>query len=65
MPLGGDYESSTRDGVRYTAEEWEFIRALDAYRRRTGRRYPAASEVLAVLKALGYRKGARRTTRGE
>lgn len=34
----------------------EFIRAMDDYRVRHGRPFPSWSEVLDVLRALGYRK---------
>jgi hypothetical protein len=39
-----------------STEEWEFARAMYRYQHQTGRRYPAWSEVLAVLHALGYRR---------
>ena len=37
-------------------EALAFLRAIDAYKRRTGRPFPAWSEVLAIVKSLGYRK---------
>jgi hypothetical protein len=40
----------------YTHEEVEFMHALDAYKRTSGRMFPTCSEVLEVLKALGYQK---------
>lgn len=40
----------------YTAEEREFMRACDDYRREIGRKFLAASDVLHVLLSLGYRK---------
>lgn len=40
----------------YTAEEIEFMMALDAYKRRHQRPHPTWSEVLAVARSLGYRK---------
>jgi len=40
----------------YTNEEVEFMHALDAYKRTSGRMFPTCSEVLEVLKALGYQK---------
>lgn len=43
-------------GSEITAEEWEFIRAIEAYKRKHRRHFPAWTEVLAVLKRLGYRK---------
>lgn len=47
---------STLPGSDYTADEWEFIRAMAMYQKREDRRYPAWSEVLAVVKSLGYRR---------
>ncbi len=40
----------------YTADELEFMRALDAYKREKSRPFPTCCEVLEVLKGLGYRK---------
>jgi hypothetical protein len=40
----------------YTPEEIEFMSALDAYKRRSGRMFPTCSEVLEVVKSLGYEK---------
>jgi hypothetical protein len=40
----------------YTPEEIEFMQAMDAYKRSSGRMFPTCSEVLEVLKALGYAK---------
>ena len=40
----------------YTNEEVEFMHALDAYKRTSGRMFPTCSEVLEVLRGLGYQK---------
>lgn len=40
----------------YTAAELEFMRAMDAYKRGSGRMFPTWSEVLEVLQSLGYAK---------
>ncbi len=40
----------------YTADEIEFMKAMDEYKRRSGRQFPTWSEVLEVLRSLGYRK---------
>lgn len=40
----------------YSPEEIEFMRAMDDYKRRSGRQFPTWSEVLEVLESLGYRK---------
>ena len=36
----------------------EFVNAIDTYKRDKGRQFPAWSEVLQIVKGLGYRKGA-------
>jgi len=46
----------------YQPEEVEFMRAMDDYKRRSGRQFPTWSEVLEVLRDLGYRKVAPQTT---
>jgi hypothetical protein len=40
----------------YTVEEIEFMRAMDEYKRKAGRQFPTWSEVLEVLKSLGYKR---------
>ena len=40
----------------YTDEEIEFMRAMDDYKRKAGRQFPTWSEVLEVLKSLGYKR---------
>jgi hypothetical protein len=45
----------------YRAEEVEFMRAMDDYKRRSGRQFPTWSEVLEVFHSLGYRKVAEPT----
>ncbi|MEM7812724.1 MAG: hypothetical protein AAF532_14710 [Planctomycetota bacterium] len=45
----------------YSDEEVEFMRAMDDYKRRAGRQFPTWSEVLEVLRAMGYRKVAEPT----
>ena len=40
----------------YTNDEVEFMNALDAYKRRSGRMFPTCSEILEVIRDLGYRK---------
>lgn len=41
----------------YTVEEVEFMNALDEYKRKSGRMFPTCSEVLEVIRDLGYVKG--------
>lgn len=38
----------------YNNEEIEFMQALDAYKRANGRMFPTCSEILEVIRALGY-----------
>jgi hypothetical protein len=40
----------------YTEAEMEFMLAMSEYKQRSGRMFPTWSEVLEVLRALGYEK---------
>lgn len=40
----------------YTDDEVEFMHALDRYKRTSGRMFPTCSEVLEVIRGLGYEK---------
>jgi hypothetical protein len=40
----------------YTDDEIEFMKAMDTYKRSNRRPFPTWSEVLEVIRALGYRK---------
>lgn len=40
----------------YSADEIEFMSAMDDYKRRSGRMFPTCSEVLEVIRSLGYEK---------
>lgn len=40
----------------YTDQEVEFMNAIDDYKRTSGRMFPTCSEVLEVLRGLGYAK---------
>lgn len=40
----------------YSPEEIEFMEALDEYKRASGRMFPTCSEILEVVKAMGYTK---------
>lgn len=64
-----DYESEDRRKVErrrqidpttcerdYQPDEVEFMKAMDDYKRRSGRQFPTWSEVLEVVRDLGYRK---------
>lgn len=56
----GREESKARptddDGSGYTADEVEFMKAVEAWQRRTGNRFPTAADVLRIARSLGYRK---------
>jgi hypothetical protein len=45
----------------YTDEEIDFMKAMDDYKRKSGRQFPTWSEVLEVLRGIGYRKVAEPT----
>ncbi len=38
----------------YTTDEIEFMQAMDAYKRASGRMFPTCSEILEVIRDLGY-----------
>lgn len=40
----------------YNLEEIEFMQAMDAYKRASGRMFPTCSEILEVIRSLGYQK---------
>jgi len=40
----------------YSGDEIEFMQALDAYKRTSGRMFPTCSEILEVIRDLGYRR---------
>jgi hypothetical protein len=40
----------------YSDDEIEFMKAMDDYKRKSGRMFPTWSEVLEVVRALGYAK---------
>jgi hypothetical protein len=40
----------------YTPEEIQFMTAMDEYKRLSGRMFPTCSEILEVLKKLGYER---------
>ena len=45
----------------YRPDEVEFMKAMDDYKRRSGRQFPTWSEVLEVIRDIGYRKVAQAT----
>jgi hypothetical protein len=57
-PVPGKYRAGARHMNEYPLlpEEMEFINAINAYKQRHARPFPTWSEVLHVLRALGYTK---------
>ena len=49
--------SATKPAVK-DADVLEFIQAIDDYKRQAGRPFPSWSEVLEIVKGLGYERGA-------
>jgi len=45
----------------YSEPEVDFMKAMDDYKRRSGRQFPTWSEVLEVIHSMGYRKVAEPT----
>ena len=43
----------------YSLDEVEFMKAMDEYKRKSGRMFPTWSEVLEVVRDLGYSKSNR------
>ena len=40
----------------YSNDEIEFMQAMDAYKRSSGRMFPTCSEILEVVRGLGYQR---------
>ncbi|MFC1781746.1 hypothetical protein ACFLZ8_05750 [Planctomycetota bacterium] len=50
-----DERKSAEEG-QMSKEQFEFLKAIDEYKRKNTRPFPTWTEVLEVVKALGYRK---------
>jgi len=50
-----DERKSAEEG-EMSDEQFEFVMAIDEYKRKNARPFPTWTEVLEVIKALGYRK---------
>lgn len=48
--------SAVSVGGEYTADELEFLRAVEAWKKRTRTRFPAVSDLFRIAISLGYRK---------
>jgi hypothetical protein len=49
-------ERKSAEEGQMSEEQFEFLMAIDAYKRANARPFPTWTEVLEVIKALGYRK---------
>ena len=63
MDIGVDIRRRTTEGVHpvadennYTDDEREFLVAVDKWKRSRGKKFMTVTEVLGVVKALGYHK---------
>ena len=45
-----------RNAAMYDQDVFDLLQAIDAWRRKNDRQFPAWSEVLQILKSLGWRK---------
>ncbi len=54
--IGFSISEENFPGADLTADEWEFLQAIEAYKRKFRRRFPSWREAFAVLHTLGYRK---------
>lgn len=41
---------------RNESEVMEFLKAIDTFKRKTGKLFPSWSDILDIVKSLGYRK---------
>jgi len=53
-----DDERKAVEEGQMTDEQFEFLMAIDEYKRKNSRPFPTWTEVLDLIKALGYRKTA-------
>ncbi len=49
-------ERKSAEEGQMSDEQFEFVMAIDRYKRKNARPFPTWTEVLEVIKALGYRK---------
>ena len=59
-----DERKSAEEG-QMSDEQFEFLMAIDEYKRKNTRPFPTWTEVLEVIKALGYRKVAEPQSLGQ
>jgi hypothetical protein len=51
-----DFDRRSAEEGEMTDEQFEFLMAIDQYKRQNNRPFPTWTEVLDVIKAIGYRK---------
>lgn len=51
-----DFERRSAEEGEMTDEQFEFVMAIDQYKRQNNRPFPTWTEVLELIKAIGYRK---------
>jgi hypothetical protein len=54
-----------RNAAMYDQDVFDLLQAIDAWRRKNDRSFPAWSEVLQILKSLGWRKVAAAEAKAE
>ena len=58
-------ERKSAEEGQMSEDQFEFLMAIDTYKKANGRPFPSWTEVLEVIKALGYRKVAEPTALAE
>lgn len=51
-------DKSVTNGAELSAEVLEFVTAIDEYKRKRNRKFPSWTEILEIVKALGYQRSA-------
>jgi hypothetical protein len=59
--LGRSTDHVSVTDAPYTADELEFLKAIDAYKRKTGRPCPTLEEILTLARGLGWSRTAEPT----
>lgn len=55
-PDPAEVEKAVRQADEASREVLEFLQAVDKYKRKTNKSFPTWSEILTILKSLGYKK---------
>ena len=56
--LAAAHTQESADQAGADGDVFEFISAIDEYKRKQGRPFPTWTEILGIVKRLGYRKPA-------